>query len=73
VDIPYPLSYTDHARRTWHPYAVEFESPDGVYSVHLYAVSAEHAHLQLEALKENGRISGHVIDVVHRHSPPRAA
>lgn len=58
--IPYKLEHIDAKGRRWHPYEVEFTSPDGTYSVHLYAVSPEHAQLQLDALKESGRIGGKV-------------
>lgn len=48
----------------WRPYSVEFDSPDGAYSVYLYAISWEHAALQLEALRETGRVAGEVCGIV---------
>lgn len=62
--IPYPLTYIDTKGRVWHPYAVAFDSPDGPYECHIYAISAEHAELQLASLKENGRVSGQTIEIV---------
>lgn len=45
----------------WHPYPVEFESPEGRFALTLHAISWEHAHLQLASLKENGRVVGDAI------------
>lgn len=56
--IPYALKHTDSKGRLWKPYIVDFESPDGKYMCHIYAISPEHAELQLQALKETGRIEG---------------
>ncbi|MFY2845598.1 hypothetical protein ACOTJF_28320 [Achromobacter ruhlandii] len=61
--IPYPNSFKDAQGRVWHPYAVDFDSPDGTYSCHIYAISDDHAQLQLDALKETGRISGQTLEV----------
>lgn len=62
--IPLPLQHIDASGRMWHPYSVEFDSPDGTYSVYLYAISWEHANLQLDALREAGRVTGEVCWVV---------
>lgn len=62
--IPMALVYVDEKRREWRPYAVDFESPDGVFSTYLYAISFEHAQLQLDALKETGRLGGELHGVV---------
>lgn len=56
--IPMPLEYIDPQGRKWHPYGVEFDSPDGKFEIHLYAISRMHAEMQLEALKETGRVNG---------------
>ncbi|MGE8660188.1 MAG: hypothetical protein ACN6O8_25880 [Achromobacter sp.] len=61
ASIPYPLSWTDPQGRVWHAYSIEFSSPDGTYACHIYAISDEHAQLQLDALKETGRITGQTI------------
>ncbi|MGE8688582.1 MAG: hypothetical protein ACN6PJ_15670 [Achromobacter sp.] len=61
--IPYPLAHQDAAGRTWHPYEVQFTSPDGTYACHIYAISDDHARLQLDALKENGKLIGQTIEV----------
>lgn len=65
TNIPMPLSVVVCGRE-WHPYDIQFESPDGRYSVYLYAISEEHAHLQLDALKETGKVIGKVIRVEPR-------
>ena len=59
-DIPYHLKYVDPNKMIWYPYSVEFESPDGVYGFHIYAISDDHAQLQLDALKETSKIIGKV-------------
>lgn len=56
--------YTDEQGRKWHPYGVEFDSPEGSFGVDLWAVSYDHAELQLQALKENGRIIGKRVETV---------
>lgn len=55
------LCWTDPKGRVWEPYAVTFESPDGMFSIRLWAISEEHAHLQLDALKETGEVQGKVV------------
>lgn len=46
--------------RTWYLFGVDFTSPDGSYSVYLYALSHDHALLQLDALKETGTVGGRI-------------
>jgi len=60
--------YTDPAGRQWHPYAVEFDSPDsahgspdGVFLVTLFAISDLHAQLQVDAMRETARVAGQVV------------
>jgi hypothetical protein len=38
----------------WKLFSVEFRSPDGRFSAYFYAIDAEHASYQVEAIKENG-------------------
>lgn len=45
----------------WYPFDVEFDSPEGRFSVIIYGINEEHARLQLDSLKENGRITGQII------------
>lgn len=59
-NIPHPLRHVDAKGLKWHPYSVDFESPDGKFSCYVYAISDDHAELQLQALKETGRIAGQV-------------
>lgn len=61
ASIPYPLMFKDAADRTWYPYEVQFTSPDGIYACHIYAISDDHARLQLDALKESGQMVGRII------------
>lgn len=58
------MSYLDEANRRLDLYSIEFESPDGVYSVGLYAISSEHAQMQLQALKETGKVLGQVDRII---------
>lgn len=41
----------------WKLYSVDFDSPDGKFSAYFYAISAEHASYQIEAIKETGTVS----------------
>lgn len=68
--IPMPLECIDPQGRKWHPYGVEFDSPDGKFECVIYAVSDMHAELQLESLKENGRINGQTIGVYPEFKEP---
>jgi len=55
------LEWADPKGRKWHPYSVTFESPDGMFVCYLYAISADHAQLQLEALRETAEVQGRVV------------
>lgn len=52
--------YKDEQGRTWHLYAVEFDSPDGDFTATVWAISHDHAQLQLDALKETGKLLGRI-------------
>lgn len=54
--------YLDPQGRSWNKYTCSFESPDGKYGFELWAISFEHAQLQLDALKETGRVDGEVFE-----------
>lgn len=60
--IPYPTSCKDAQGRVWRAYSVKFNSPDGAYECHISAISDDHAQLQLDALKETGRITGQTLE-----------
>lgn len=64
--VPYPLSVPDPRGRpmTWKLYGVTFDSPDGQYGFHIYAISDDHAALQLQAIKETARIDGRIEQVI---------
>lgn len=53
--------YTDPAGRQWHPYAVEFTSPEGTFLITLFAISDLHAQLQVDAMRETARVAGQVV------------
>jgi hypothetical protein len=44
----------------WDLYSVEFESPDGKFSISIYAISDEHAQLQVDAIRETAALVGRV-------------
>jgi hypothetical protein len=50
--------YTDPKGRVWRVFNIEFESPEGKFHCKLWAISWLHAELQLEALKETGKVAG---------------
>lgn len=58
------LQHKDHAGRIWRKYTCSFKSPDGTYAFDLWAISDDHAQLQMDALKEtavvNGRVEGEI-------------
>lgn len=64
--VPYALRVPDpHGRpMTWKLYGAIFDSPDGCYGFHIYAISDEHAALQLQAIKETARIDGCIEQVI---------
>lgn len=56
--------YTDPKGRVWNEYVCSFTSPDGSYSFHIWALSHDHALLQLAALKETAKVDGRVEGVI---------
>ena len=60
-NIALQYEYIDPQGRKWHPYEVIFDTPEGEFGIHIYAISDEHARLQLQDLKETGRINGQTI------------
>lgn len=58
------LQYRDEKGRNWHPYSVEFSSPDGTFQVEVWAISHDHALLQVEALRETAVVTGQIVEVV---------
>lgn len=54
------LRYVDNKGLEWGVYSISFDSPDGVFTAELWAISHEHAELQLQALKETGRVDGRI-------------
>ena len=54
-----------HGRNmNWNLYAVNFESPDGKFSFHIYAISSEHAQLQVDAIRETATLEGQVLALI---------
>lgn len=58
------LKYQDEQGRLWHPYSVEFISPDGKFMVEVWAISHDHALLQVEALRETATVKGQNVEVL---------
>lgn len=58
------LTYTDGKGRLWKTYTFSYDSPDGIFSFTLMAISHEHAELLLENLKESARLDGEVSDMI---------
>jgi hypothetical protein len=60
------LKVTDpHGRNiNWNLYAVNFDSPDGKFSFHIYAISDEHAQLQVDAIRETATLEGQVLALI---------
>jgi len=56
--------YTDPKGIVWYPYCVDFESPDGKFSVDLWAISDDHAQLQIQALKETAKLAYRIESVI---------
>jgi hypothetical protein len=58
--------YKDERGHTWNLYAIEFDSPDGDFTVTVWAISDSHAQLQLDALKETGKLLGQIEKIMPR-------
>lgn len=58
--IPYPFTVTVDGR-VWNLYSITYDTPDGKFETHIYALSFEHANMMLMELKENGRITGQAL------------
>ena len=54
------LLYTDGAGRKWKRFSCKFSSPDGTYHFDIWALSHDHALLQLDSLKENAEVVGEI-------------
>ena len=52
--------YKDERGLEWRLFAIEFDSPDGDFTVTVWAISHDHAQLQLDALKETGKLLGQI-------------
>ncbi len=61
--IALQYEYIDPQGRKWVPYEVVFDTPEGQFGVHMYAISDAHADAMLQDLKETGRIAGQTIGV----------
>jgi hypothetical protein len=55
-----PLSVKCHRGMEWRLYGVEFESPDGKFGFNIYAISDEHAAMQVEAIRETAALVGRI-------------
>jgi hypothetical protein len=45
----------------WNPYSIQFESPDGCFMFAIWAISQEHATLQLDSIRENAAVVGKIV------------
>jgi hypothetical protein len=45
----------------WSLYSVGFESPDGKFSFEIYAISDDHAQLQVDAIRETAKLDGQIL------------
>jgi len=50
--------------RKWWPYSVKFTSPEGTFSVEIYAISDLHADLQVQALRETAVLDGQILETI---------
>lgn len=48
----------------WRPFVVDFNTQEGEFSFHLYAVDMPHAIERLEELKATARITGELYGIV---------
>lgn len=55
------MAYTDYRGYSWDEYSIKFESPEGTFTTSIFAISFEHAELQLQAIKETGKIVGKLV------------
>lgn len=46
----------------WKPFLISFDSPEGNFSFEIFAISHEHAELQLDAIKDSGKVDGELIE-----------
>ena len=53
--MKFPSSVTVEGRE-WKLFSVTFKSPDGKFSAYYYAIDAEHASYQLEAMRETAEV-----------------
>lgn len=58
------LEYRDPKGLVWHPYSVEFNSPEGTFAVEVWAISYDHALLQVEALRETATVKARIVEAV---------
>lgn len=61
-EVQMPLTVNCEGRE-WSLYTFDFDTPDGVFSSYLYAISFEHAAALLADLKETAVLKGRMISV----------
>ncbi len=62
----------EHDGRTWRMFACEYQTVDGKFGFHIYAISHEHAVAMMEELKQTAVVLGQVgkiIPSVRMHKP----
>lgn len=50
--------------RQWHLFTFDYQTPDGIFSGYLHAISPEHAAEMLMDMKANATLSGQMIEVL---------
>lgn len=47
----------------WRPFDVEFDTAEGRFSFHLFALNLQHAQERLEELKATARVTGEIFGI----------
>ena len=60
-EVKLPISCVVDGRE-WRLFLFEYDTPDGIFSGYLQAISAEHAAAMLADLKEGAELKGQMIE-----------
>jgi hypothetical protein len=50
--------------RVWRLYLISYETVDGVFATHIYALSHEHAEILLDELKQTAKVLGELKAII---------
>jgi len=56
--------FMPNSKLPWYPYAVEFKTPEGEFSTHIYARDPQHAAETVECLKQTATVGRRIVEVV---------